>query len=148
MRSQLLPSARGENAARAALVVFVATARSAETRRQETAKSAGLFSPGGAAALQCLGGVEEDYTADQELEPAWSPGCEKCWDDPKGCEAHVRGVDRGLTKSDWTKDLMFYGVITLAIIAGGLSLLLLVNACRKPAARATGNTVGFEMRAA
>ena len=30
-------------------------------------------------------------------------------------------------RADWTKDLMFYGVITLAIIAGGLSLLLLVN---------------------
>jgi len=45
---------------------------------------------------------------------------------------------------------MFYGVITLAIIAGGLSLLLLVNACRKPAARAAGagGAVGFEMRAA
>ncbi|CAE7354429.1 unnamed protein product [Symbiodinium sp. CCMP2592] len=102
-------------------------------------------------ALQCLGGVEEEYTADQELEPAWSPGCEKCWDDPKGCEAHVRGVDRDLIKkADWTKDLMFYGVITLAIIAGGLSLLLLVNACRKPAARAAGDggSVGFEMRSA
>eukprot|EP00439_Symbiodinium_sp_Y106_P053926 s1933_g7.t1 len=97
------------------------------------------------------GGAAEEYTADQELEPAWSPGCEKCWDDPKGCEAHVRGVDRDLiTKADWTKDLMFYGVITLAIIAGGLSLLLLVNACRKPAARAAGagGAVGFEMRAA
>jgi len=54
MQSRLRPSARGENAARAALVVFAATAESAGTRRQESAKSAGRFSPGGAAALSGL----------------------------------------------------------------------------------------------
>mmetsp|Transcript_36365 Transcript_36365/g.67687 ORF Transcript_36365/g.67687 Transcript_36365/m.67687 type:complete len:507 (+) Transcript_36365:60-1580(+) len=94
-------------------------------------------------AIQCLGGAR-DYVPGDPLEPAWSPGCEDCWKNERGCEPMIRGVGELVVKKvpvDW----IFYGVIGLSVVAGGLSLMLLVSACRPAPARQIETTSATEM---
>lgn len=116
-----------------------------ECREKKTGECASCWEPlpwwGGrdfwtprAKAIQCLGREAEDggpgkYMPGDPLEPAWSPGCSKCWASKDGCEKYTREFEGVIEKKSWGS-WTFVTMVVLAVAAAVAGALLLVKSRR------------------